>query len=199
MTSLRDVDESWPVQSSQTVFQGSLVGIRRDTLAPLTTDDEPFEREVVTHPGAVGVVALDEQGRMLIIRQYRHAAGKRMSEIPAGLLDVDEEPALQAAQRELQEEGLLNAATWTPLITYQPSAGSSEEIVVVYLAEDVTAISAPEGFEAVHEEASLSREWAAVEDVVEAILAGDISNGLTIAGSLAVYALRRTKELGRRP
>lgn len=195
MTSLRDVDELWPVQSSRTVFEGARVGVRRDTLAPLNIGDEPFDREVVTHPGAVGVVALDEQGRVLVIRQYRHAAGKRMIELPAGLLDVMGETALEAAQRELREEGLLEAATWTLLLTYQPSAGTSEEVIVVYLAEGVTPTSAPEGFEAVHEEASLTREWVVLDQLVKAVLAGDVSNGLTIAGSLAAHIVRGAKEL----
>lgn len=191
MTALRDVDESWPVRSSETVFQGSLLGIRKDTLAPATAAEEPFDREVVTHPGAVAVVAVDNAGQMLVIQQYRHAARKRMVEIPAGLLDVEGEPPLEAARRELREEGLLEAASWTPLVMYQPSAGSSEEVVSIYLAEDLTEVSVPVGFEALHEEASLTREWVDVDEVVAAVLAGEVRNGLTIAGSLALYARRR--------
>ncbi|MDQ3422780.1 MAG: hypothetical protein M3510_05195, partial [Actinomycetota bacterium] len=87
MSELRDVDEFWPVQSSESIFQGWVVGVRRDRLAPATAGAEPFVREVVTHPGAVAVVAVDSEGRMLVIQQYRHPARKRMLEIPAGLLD----------------------------------------------------------------------------------------------------------------
>ncbi len=190
MSELRDVDEFWPVQSSETVFQGLLLGVRRDTLGPTTAGEEPFDREVVTHPGAVAVVAVDTAGQVLVIQQYRHAARKRMVEIPAGLLDVEGEPPLEAARRELREEGLLEAASWTPLLTYQPSAGSSEEVISIYLAEDLTDVSVPVGFEAVHEEASLTREWVEMDDLVAAILAGEVRNGLTIAGSLAFYAQR---------
>jgi len=199
VTAPHDTAEHWPVESARKVFQGVLVGVRRDTLAPAMPGGEPFDREVVTHPGAVGVVAVDSAGRMLVIQQYRHAAIKRMVEIPAGLLDVAGEPPIEAARRELREEGLVEAARWTPLLTYQPSPGSSEEVVHVFLAEGLTEATLPVGFEAEHEEVSLTRSWVDVDELIAAILAGQVQNGLTIAGSLAFSALRGAKHHLRAP
>lgn len=176
-----------PVSSSESLFDGVVVGVRRDTL---DGPEGSYRREVITHPGAVGVVAVDADDRVLLLRQYRHPAGGRMVEIPAGLLDVDGEPPLGAARRELQEEALLVAASWSPLITYVPSAGISEERIEVFLAEDVTAASAPEGYVARHEEADLRRQWVPLDDLVSAVMSGAVTNGLTVVGSLALWARR---------
>ncbi|HSS67024.1 MAG TPA: NUDIX hydrolase, partial [Nocardioidaceae bacterium] len=149
-----------------------------------------FGRDVMEHPGAAAVVALDDDERVLIVRQYRHAAQRRMVEIPAGLLDVDGESPLEAAKRELREEGLTEAASWRPLFTLTPQPGISTEQVHVFLAEQTSESAAPDGFEPEHEEASMTREWVPLADVVDAVLAGRVTNALTVAGSLAVWHLR---------
>jgi ADP-ribose pyrophosphatase len=128
-----------------------------------------------------------------VIQQYRHPAKARLVELPAGLLDVPGEDPLEAAKRELREEGWLEADRWTSLFAIRPSPGISDEVVHVYLAEGVRESAVPDGFEAVHEEATMTRAWVALDDVVAAVLRGDISNGLAIAGSLAVWRLRHEK------
>lgn len=187
---LRDEPVSWPVRASETVFDGVLLGVRRDTIEH---DGERFDREIITHPGAVGVVALDDSGHVLVLRQYRHAAQAVMIEIPAGLLDVAGEPALEAAKRELREEGLLEAERWTPLFEVRTSPGASTERVHLFLAEGLSAAEAPDDFVARYEEASMTREWVPLDEVVDAVLAGQVANSLTIAGSLAVARLRDGK------
>jgi 8-oxo-dGDP phosphatase len=184
---LADEPESWPVVSSEVVGQGGLVRLRLDRLEASGTT---FVRDVVEHPGAVGIVALDNDERVLVLRQYRHAAQQRLVEIPAGLLDVDGESPLEAAKRELREEGLLEAGSWRRLLTLIPQPGISTERVHVFLAEQVTPAAVPDGFTAEHEEATMTREWVRLADLVDAVVSGQVGNALTVAGSLAVWWLR---------
>jgi ADP-ribose pyrophosphatase len=184
---LADEPESWPVASSQIVGEGGLVRLRVDQL---DADGGTFARDVMEHPGAAAIVALDDAERVLVVHQYRHAAQQRLVEIPAGLLDVGGERPLEAAKRELREEGLTEAASWRILFTLTPQPGISTERVHVFLAEDVSPAAAPAGFEAEHEEATMTREWVPLADLVDAVLAGEVANALTAAGSLAVWHLR---------
>ena len=190
MSDLTDAHESWPVRASTSVYDGALVGVRRDTLEPVESGQDPFDREVVTHPGAVAVVARGDDDRVLVIHQYRHAAQRRMVELPAGLLDVAGEDPLEAARRELVEEGGVRADRWSRLLTYAPSPGVSEEVVTIFLAEDLCEEAGPGGFEARHEEASIRREWVPLPDLVGAVLDGRVTNGLAAVGALAVWAGR---------
>ena len=192
MTLLSDEPESWPVTHVEPVFDGVLLGVRRDSIEH---DGDTFDREIIVHPGAVGIVALDDDGRVLVLRQYRHAVQRGMIEIPAGLLDVEGEPPLEAARRELREEGMLEADQWTPLLELRTSPGASTEVVHLFLAERLRSVELPDGFTPRHEEASMTRLWVALSDLVEAVLAGRVSNSLTVAGSLAVDRLRHGKPL----
>ena len=85
--------------------------------------DRVIDRDVVLHPGAVGVVALDDQERVLLVQQYRHPVGRKLWEPPAGLLDVAGEAPLDAARRELYEEGHCRAARWDVLVDTFTSPG----------------------------------------------------------------------------
>jgi len=196
VTLLGDEPASWPVASVESLFTGALLGVRRDTVE---FDGETFEREIITHPGAVAVVAVDEDERVLVLAQYRHAAQRVMVEIPAGLLDVEGEAPLEAAKRELREEGLLEADRWTPLFELRTSPGASTEIVHLFMAEGLRTVVAPDGFTPRHEEASMTRSWVPLSELVEAVLASRVSNSLTVAGSLAVDRLRHGKQWSERP
>ena len=107
---IKDVPEAWPVVASDTLVRGRLVTVRTDKVR--MPGGNLAERDVVLHPGAVAVLALDDAGQVLMIRQYRHPVSKLLWEIPAGLRDVAGEPLLATAQRELLEEAGYRARTW---------------------------------------------------------------------------------------
>ena len=138
MADIRDEPGSWPVRASSVLLRGHIVTVRRDTVE--LPDGELMSREVVEHPGAVAILALDDEDRVLMIRQYRHPAGATLWEIPAGLRDVAGEPLVQTAGRELLEEAGYRAATWHVLADYLSSPGITTERLRVFLARDLTVV-----------------------------------------------------------
>ena len=182
---LADSPEAWPVSSSETVHStGRVISVRRDHVVPPAGGD-PFVRDVVVHPGAVGVVALDADNRMLLVRQYRHPVGYRLLEPPAGLLDVAGEEYRLGAERELWEEAATKAADWRVLVDAFTSPGLTNEAVRIFLARDLS--EAPEVYERLHEEADMETAWAPLVDVVGAVLAGDLHNPILVMGALAAW------------
>ncbi len=184
---LHDTAESWPVLRTEGLADGRIVRVRTDTVR--MPDGRAAGREVVEHPGAVAIVALDEAGQVLLIRQYRHPAGRLLWEIPAGLRDVAGEPPLVTAQRELLEEAGYQAADWQVLADFFTSPGISSERLRVYLARGLTVVPGAEReYIPDHEEAHLVVEWAPLAVVVARFLAGEIHNGVMAIGVLAAYA-----------
>jgi 8-oxo-dGDP phosphatase len=187
---LRDVVESWPVTGTDELVCGQLVTVRRDTVQ--IPGGRRVGREVVEHPGAVAVVALDEAGQVLLIRQYRHPAGRLLWELPAGLRDVAGEPLVETARRELLEEAGYLAARWQVLADYFSSPGISTERLRIFLARDLQWVPEAERDYVRHdEEAHLVVEWAPLDAVVCGVLAGDLHNGVLAVGVLAAFAARQ--------
>jgi ADP-ribose pyrophosphatase len=145
------------------------------------------ERTVVSHPGAVAIVALDDDGRILMNRQYRHPVGRLLWEIPAGLRDVPGEDPLHAAQRELAEEASCQAKDWRVLVDFFSSPGYSTERLRIFLARELSEVR-ERTFVLRDEEAQLVRSWLPLAEAVEKVLAGELHNGVTAMGILAVYA-----------
>ena len=194
MSAPNDSDMAWPVASSAAIYDGPVVSLRRDTLSD--SDGTTFDRDVVSHRGSVGVVAIDDEERLLVVTQYRHPARQRLAELPAGLLDHDGEDRQGAAVRELAEEGHVRAERWSPLIELVLSPGISDETITVFLAEGISPVGVPPGFVARHEEASMTRQWVPLADVVAAVLAGRIKNAALVAGVLALWAHRSRPPAG---
>jgi 8-oxo-dGTP pyrophosphatase MutT (NUDIX family) len=168
-------DELFPVEivSSDRVFTGHVWDIRSDRFV---YGDDEIVRDYVDHTGAVAILALDDRGRVLLIKQYRHPIGKRDWEIPAGLLDIAGESPLVAAQRELAEEVDLVAARWNVLVDLTTSPGGSNEVVRIYLAREVSAT--PAAFERTEEELDIEKRWVPLGDAVDAFLGRAIGNSI---------------------
>ena len=184
MTALGDQPFRAPVAASEVAFSGAVWDVRRERFA---YGGSELVREFVDHPGAVAVLAIDDRERVLLIRQYRHPVGMRELELPAGLLDIDGEAPLSAAQRELAEEADLEAAEWSLLTEFFTSPGSNSEAVRVYLAR---LLSATATFDRTGEEADLELHWVSLDEAVDAVLGRRIGNGIACLALLAAQTLR---------
>ncbi|MER8182427.1 NUDIX hydrolase [Kitasatospora sp. NPDC094015] len=182
---IRDLEEQWPVRSSETPFQGRVTGVRTDEV--LMPDGSYARRDYQTHPGSVSVLALDEHQRVLILRQYRHPVRQRLWELPAGLLDVPGENPLHAAQRELYEEAHCKAGEWRVLVDFYTSPGGTDEALRLFLATDLAEVEG-ERYAAHGEELEIETARVPVEELVRLILAGGLHNPTLITGTLALYA-----------
>jgi 8-oxo-dGDP phosphatase len=186
---IRDARQAWPVTSSAELCRGVIVRLRSDQVR--MPDGSVAGREVVQHPGAVAVLALDEADRVLLIRQYRHPAGRLLWELPAGLRDVPGEPPLVTAERELLEEAGYRAGDWRVLTDFFTSPGISTERLRVYLARDLTEVPARQRtYVREHEEAYLVTAWVPLDEAAALFLSGDLHNGVTAVGILSAYAAR---------
>ena len=147
-------------------------------------------REIIHHPGAVTILALDESDRVLMIRQYRDPVRMDLWELPAGLLDVAGESPLAAAQRELAEEADLAADRWDVLADWFNSPGGSDEAVRLFLARSVRAVPEAERFTRDAEELDMPTRWVPLEEARDAVLAGRVHNPGSVIGVLAAVAAR---------
>ncbi len=174
---LEDVDASWPVVSSTDLHRdGWVMALRADEIRRPGADDEaPFRRLVLEHPGAVIVLAVDDDERVLCLSQYRHPAQRRFVELPAGLCDADGEDPEQVGRRELREETGYAAARWTHLTSTYSSPGISAELMHFYLAREITEVGRGD-FEVAHEEADMSAAWVPFDEVHAAVLDGRLTD-----------------------
>jgi 8-oxo-dGTP pyrophosphatase MutT (NUDIX family) len=170
--------------ASETLHTGKIFALRRDRVR-MPGGNEVI-REVVEHFGAVAVVAMDDDGNVPMVYQYRHAFGRRLWELPAGLLDVRGEAAHLTAARELQEEAGLQAGTWRVLVDLDSTPGFSDESVRVYLATGLTQVDRPEAHD---EEADMTLHWYPLADAARKVLNGEIVNAIAVAGILAAQAV----------
>src|SRR3954453_1073494 len=168
------------VLTSERVYDGKVISLRRDELA--MPGDTTAWRDVVEHPGAVAVVALDEGNSVVVVRQYRHPVGRDLDELPAGLLDVDGEPALETAKRELAEEAGLAADDWHVLVDLLTTPGMADEAARIFLARGLHEVDRDVQE---HEEAEMTSFRVPLGEVVEGVLGGRYENSLLIAGALA--------------
>lgn len=189
---LRDIEDPAQVLDSQVVFKGAIWDVRRDRFR---FGDDELVREYLDHSGSVMILAIDADDRVVLLSQYRHPAKSRMWELPAGLRDVQGEPALETARRELAEEADLRADDWEELISFFTSVGGSTEFITIYRASglrDATEVFIREG-----EEAQMEVHRVPFAELLAACLDGSLSDGPTVTAVLAEHARRTTRGDGR--
>lgn len=185
---LVDVPLAWPVESSTVLAQGKITSYVEDQVR--TPDGQLIAREYLKHPGAVGVIALDDHDRVALVRQYRHPVRHRLIEPPAGLLDVEGEGYLATVKRELAEEVGLAAGSWAVLVDLFTTPGILGESLRIYLARDLEVVDDPDGYVREGEEAHMDTVWASLDDLVEAVLDGRLHNPTVVSGVLAAWTAR---------
>lgn len=174
------------ILESQLVYTGKITSIRRDELT--RGDGKTFVRETAVASDAVGIVAMDDKGRILLIRQYRHPMGRPVWEIPAGRMDVDGEKPEETALRELREEADTEASSIELLTLFLNSAGWTTEKTYVYLAKGLTDV--PE-FQRENEEADIEKKWLSLNEAVELVKSGEIDDAKTVIGILMTDSLTK--------
>jgi 8-oxo-dGTP pyrophosphatase MutT (NUDIX family) len=189
------MSHNYEVVSTERRYDGPVISLRSDVVR--MPGGGTAVRDVVEHPGAVGVVALDDDERVLMIRQYRHPVGDYLWELPAGLLDTPGEPPAQTAVRELAEETGVTARDWCVLVDCFSSSGMTDEAFRVYLATGISA-KADDFVAGEHEEADLVEERVPLDAAVARVLDGEITNALAVVGILACAAARGSSYAGLR-
>jgi 8-oxo-dGDP phosphatase len=184
----REREHEYAVLDRETVFEGPIISLFRERVAMPGGGDSV--RDLVRHPGAVAVVALDDDDHVVLLRQYRHPVGTYLWELPAGLRDSDGEPPLETARRELAEEAQLAAERWSLLVTLYSSPGFSDEQVLVFLAEGLSDVDRPEGFVVEHEELDMTVVRVPLDEAVQRVFDGDIRNSSSVTGVLAAARVR---------
>ena len=169
------------VISSKEVLRNNLFAVVEEE----ATDNSGFsiKRSIIRHPGSAVMMAVDQEGRILLVRQFRLPAQADLWEIPAGRLDPGEEP-IEAAKRELREETGYSAKQWKELISYFPSPGYVEERMTLFLATELVAGDAEP-----MEDERIEMKWFTQEEVHQEIRAGGIIDGKTVIGFFLLHDL----------
>ncbi|MEU0209193.1 NUDIX hydrolase [Streptomyces canus] len=184
---IKDAPEEWEIRATETPFVGNKTSVRTDEV--VMPDGSVVRRDYQVHPGSVAVLALDDEDRVLLIRQYRHPVRQKLWEIPAGLLDVPGENPLHAAQRELYEEAHVKAEDWRVLTDVYTSPGGCDEAIRIFLARGLSEAE-EERFAVEDEEIDLEYARVPVSELVRGVLAGELHNNCLVVGVLSLVAAR---------
>ncbi|GLW46272.1 NUDIX hydrolase [Streptomyces sp. NBRC 14336] len=189
---IKDTPQEWEVRATDTPFVGNKTSVRTDDV--VMPDGHVVRRDYQVHPGSVAVLALDEEDRVLLIKQYRHPVRQKLWEIPAGLLDVPGENPLHAAQRELYEEAHVKAEDWRVLTDVYTTPGGCDEAIRIFLARDLSEAEG-ERFAVEDEETDLEYARVPLDELVRGVLAGDLHNNCLVVGVLSLAAARASGRL----
>ncbi|WMX47752.1 NUDIX domain-containing protein [Streptomyces roseicoloratus] len=184
---VQDTPEEWQVVATTTPFTGNKTSVRTDDV--VMPDGAVVRRDYQVHPGSVAVLALDDQDRVVLLKQYRHPVRQKLWEIPAGLLDVPGENPLHAAQRELYEEAHVKAEDWRVLTDVYTTPGGCDEAVRIFLARGLSEAEG-ERYEVAEEEADMELSRVPLDQLVRGVLAGELHNNCLVVGVLSLVAAR---------
>ena len=168
--------------SSEDIFDGTILHVKRDTVA-LPNGAQAY-REIIRHIGAVCVIPVTEDGRVIVERQYRYPIDRVITEIPAGKLDSRDEDRLSAIQRELREETGYTAEEWIPLGDFHPAPAYSDEYISMYMARKLRA-----GDRHLDADEFLNVELMPFGELVDRVMDGTITDAKTVATTLKVKVL----------
>lgn len=178
-------EHDFETAASETLYVGKIFALRADQVR--MPGGNIATREVVENYGAVAVVAMDDDENIAMVYQYRHPVGRRLWELPAGLLDIGGEPPHITAARELKEEAGLSAQSWRVLVDLVTAAGFSDESVRVYIATGISNVGRPDAHD---EEADLVVRWFPLDEALGLVLSGEIVNAIAVSGILAAHTAR---------
>lgn len=178
----------YEVVASEEQFKGHIFRVVTDRVT--MPDGKVTGRDVVEKKGAVGVVALFDDGRVVLVRQYRHAVRQYLWELPAGLIDVDGEELPDVARRELMEEADLRAGHVEHLIDLHLSPGFTNEKITLFLATGLTEVADGDRFVREAEESDMQVRILPLPEAIDMIMKGEITNAASVAGLLAAAARR---------
>ncbi len=169
---------------SEEIFDGEVVHLFKDTVE--LPNGKTATREAIRHIGAVAIVPLTEDGKVIIERQFRYPLNRVITEIPAGKLESKTEDPLAAAKRELKEETGYTADLWTELGTYCPAAAYCDEVITIYLAKGLH-----KGTRKLDDDEFLNIREVPLDDLIKDIMQGKIADGKTQVGLLKTYCVER--------
>ena len=183
-----EAQDQHPVRSRRERFRGPVFSVVTDEVRMPGGAYAP--RDYIVHVGAVGVVAIDDQERVVLVQQYRHPVGDRLWELPAGLMDVEGEDLAAAAARELAEEADLRAEQWQLLLDVHTTPGASTEVIRLFLAQGLRSLPDDQRHVRENEEADMRTRMVPLDEAVDMALRGEITNAACLIGLLAAARLR---------
>ena len=173
------------VKNRQIAFHGKIWDVVSKTF---DFQGEELTREYIQHPGAVAVLAINEQDEVLLIKQYRAPVNQYLYEMPAGLRDAEDVNDIEAAKRELAEEADYQAQTWTHLHSFYTTPGSSSEVIEIFLAQDLSPTG--HSFDRTSEEKGMVPIWVPFAEVLESVMQSKTKSPTLVVAVLSLAAKR---------